>query len=88
MEEQAGRMKPIALLMTSGCSLCDDALDLILESKVLAGCSLELVDISTNDALIESYGDSIPVVLFDDIEIRWPFGEKDFLELREKFPAI
>ena len=78
-------MKPIALLMTSGCSFCDDALDLILDSKILAGCSLELVDISTNDALIESYGDSIPVVLCGDIELRWPFNEKDFLELREKF---
>jgi len=78
-------MKPIALLMTTGCSLCDDALDLILDSKILAGCSLELVDISTNDALIESYGDSIPVVLCGDIELRWPFNEKDFLQLREKF---
>ena len=78
-------MKPISLLMTSGCSFCDDALDLILDSKILAGFSLELVDISTNDALIESYGDSIPVVLCGDIELRWPFNEKDFLELREKF---
>ena len=78
-------MKPISLLMTSGCSLCDDALDLILNSKILAGCSLELVDISTNDDLIESYGDSIPVVLCGDVELRWPFNEKDFLQLREKF---
>ena len=78
-------MKPISLLMTSGCSLCDDALDVVLGSKILAGCSLELVDISTNDALIESYGDSIPVVLCGDIELRWPFNEKDFLQLREKF---
>ncbi len=81
-------MQAVALLMTSGCSLCDDALDLILDSKVLAGWSLELVDISTDETLLESYGEFIPVLLFDDVELRWPFDEKDFLQLREKFTVF
>ena len=58
------------------------------DSKVLAGWSLELVDISTDETLLESYGEFIPVLLFDDVELRWPFDEKDFLQLREKFTVF
>lgn len=78
-------MRRIVLLMTSGCSLCDDALDLILASKALAGFPLELVDIAMDDGLLEAYATKIPVIRFNDVDIPWPFDEKDFLKLSANF---
>ena len=63
------------LLTTAGCHLCDQALELIRR----AGPTLELmlVDIAEDDALIEQYGEKIPVLRLVHRELCWPFGLLD-----------
>jgi hypothetical protein len=78
------------LLSTEACHLCDDAAEIVkdLHEQMLARLvalnytrpsealfSLELVDIVEDDALIETYGKRIPVLIFpaNGEELAWPF---------------
>ena len=67
-------VKPIPALIlygTSGCHLCERAEETLRELSVVA----EIVDIATDDDLLEHYGTRIPVLRRSDNDSRldWPF---------------
>lgn len=73
----------LTLYSTSACHLCEQAQDLI-DPLLGPDLTLEVVDISDSDELIERYGVRIPVLLRQDngAEIGWPFdssGLRTFL---------
>ena len=67
-------MNQFVLYGTLGCHLCDEA-EALLTPLLFAECSIECVDISESDELIEQYGVLIPVLrrVHDNAELRWPF---------------
>lgn len=72
-------MANFTLYHTDGCHLCEQAYELLLQQ--LAAEYIELVDIVSDETLIEKYQISIPVVVDkNNKELFWPF---DALKLRE-----
>jgi len=74
----------VQLFTTLGCHLCEGAHEQLL---LLTGggmdLSIELVEISDSDEMIDRYGTTIPVIRADDREIGWPFSADElraFLE--------
>jgi len=65
----------LVLLTTEGCHLCEQALGII--QRAAPGVKVSLLDIATDDALIDAYGERIPVLRHGDTEIDWPFGLLD-----------
>lgn len=47
------------------CCLCDEALEQIEAARPSAAFSLEVVDVDTDPALAERYGEEVPVVEID-----------------------
>ncbi len=65
----------IELYTTSACHLCELAEQLIESSPRRKQVTVEKVEISESDALIERYGIRIPVLRRDDgEELSWPFA--------------
>jgi glutaredoxin len=63
----------VVLLGTSGCHLCDHARDLLAECR--PAVRVTSVDIASDDALIERYGERIPVIRAPgQTELSWPFS--------------
>ena len=48
-----------------GCHLCDDACDAVARITSDVGVGWEPVDISTDEALMQQWGEYIPVVIVD-----------------------
>ncbi|MDH3642660.1 MAG: glutaredoxin family protein [Gammaproteobacteria bacterium] len=67
----------IVLYSTDHCTLCDRALDLLLSMPELQGRSLEVVDVAADDALLDRYGERLPVLRFGVRELSWPFSAQD-----------
>lgn len=65
----------VELLTTAGCHLCEQAQQVIARAAPQA--EIELVDIGDDDALIEQYGELIPVLRHGRAELRWPFSLLD-----------
>lgn len=64
---------------TAGCHLCEQAEEL-LQPFVTAGVfRFDVVDISSDDALVERYGIRIPVLAIEaggqQLELGWPFDQ-------------
>ena len=76
-------MLQLQLLTTDHCSLCEQALDLLLDMPELAGLGLVVVEITTDDTLLERYGAQIPVLRGSyagvDRELAAPFDRQDVL---------
>ena len=72
-------MLTIELFSTDHCSLCEQALDLLLGMPEIAGLELQVVDIAHNDDLLARYAESIPVLRALDTELAAPFGRKEVL---------
>ncbi len=53
--------------------MCQQALDLLFSMPELHGLSLTVVDIATDSALIDQYGQRLPVLRINDAELDWPF---------------
>ena len=70
-------MQQLTLYSTSHCSLCDQALDLLFSMPGLAGLQLEVIDVANDDALLERYGDKIPVLRLGERELLAPFGPEE-----------
>ena len=75
----------VQILGTSGCHLCDKAEPLVRRIAPSFGSKVELVDIATDDQLVDEYGIRIPVVrqLNDGQpkrELGWPFQEEELIE--------
>ena len=67
----------LILLSTQHCTLCEQALDLLLSMPELRGSALEVVDVVEHDELVERYGVRVPVLLLDGRELAWPFDRED-----------
>lgn len=65
----------LVLLTTEGCHLCEQALAVV--QRAAPGMQVSLLDIATDDALIDAYGERIPVLRRGEVEIDWPFGLLD-----------
>ena len=55
-------MLTIKLYTTEHCTLCEQALDLLLGMPEMAGYELRTIDIAADDQLMAAYGDKIPVL--------------------------
>jgi len=67
----------LVLLSTQHCTLCEQALDLLLSMPELRGRALEVVDVAGHDRLLERYGERVPVLLFRGRELGWPFDREE-----------
>lgn len=77
-------MRHFLLMSTSGCHLCDEAVELIVTTLDPALHSIDEVDIAFDDSLMERYALRIPVLLDEasGTELGWPFdhaGLRTFL---------
>lgn len=63
------------LYTTLGCHLCEQAQALVQPLIAVQGITLELVEISEQEALVERYGIRIPVLRLAnrEEELGWPF---------------
>lgn len=69
----------LTLFSTHPCHLCVQAEELV--RRALPSAELEVVDIGEDDALIEQYGTLIPVLVYAEKEIHWPFSLLDIRTL-------
>ena len=76
-------MDRLILYSTTACTLCDQALDLLFTTPGIAGLQLDVIDVATDETLMETYGERIPVLRLGEAELAAPFDAKvlaDFLE--------
>lgn len=52
----------IVLYSRAGCHLCEDALELLRHRQSQYGFQLEIVDIDTDETLVQRFGNCVPVV--------------------------
>jgi glutaredoxin len=82
---QKNQMVTITLYSKPGCHLCDRAKEVIDRCRHQAEFAVEVVDISVHAVLERRYGQDIPVVLLNGVEIARHFvRERNLLELLEK----
>lgn len=62
MNDRAGRL---VLYVRQGCHLCDNALTLLTQVAAEVGERCHVVDIDTEPALVERFGEMVPVVTVD-----------------------
>ena len=65
------------LYITDDCTLCDEALSMLLASNALRGVVVTTIDVATNDELFESLAEHIPVLEYQGISLMWPFSEEE-----------
>ena len=63
----------LRLMSTDHCTLCDQAMDLLTSMPELGGLTLVVVDVADDPRLVERYGERLPVLVFRDRELNWPF---------------
>ncbi|GGO75844.1 thioredoxin family protein [Marinobacterium nitratireducens] len=68
-------MRHFLLMSTSGCHLCDEAVELLVTGLDPQRHSVDEVDIAFDDALMERFGVRIPVLVDEasGAELGWPF---------------
>ncbi len=67
----------LELLLTEHCTLCDQALDVLLGHPALTGARLQTVDVAFDDALLTRFGERLPVLRCGDATLFWPFDTAD-----------
>lgn len=74
-------MIQIQLYSTTGCHLCEQAVEVVASAFLHLGLvgEIEEVDIAESDELIDAYGTRIPVVRIGSSteELQWPFTQED-----------
>tara|TARA_B100000953_G_scaffold207708_1_gene171413 strand:+ start:86 stop:367 length:282 start_codon:yes stop_codon:yes gene_type:complete len=78
------RMNELIFLTTQDCTLCDQALDVVLRHPSLAGMQLRVIDVMSDDELFTRYGHDIPLIavqvngqLLDGCKcLCWPFDNE------------
>ena len=70
----------LTLYLRASCSLCDCVLQELLPYKQRYGFQLDLVDIDRDPALIQKYGEMIPVLFGSGKEICHFFLDPDALQ--------
>lgn len=68
----------LELMTTSGCHLCDQAVDVIVNGLDGRNFTIDLVDIAFDDALMDRYAVRIPVLVCPQQtkELAWPFDSR------------
>ncbi|MDP6374484.1 MAG: glutaredoxin family protein [Pseudomonadales bacterium] len=69
------------LYSTDHCSLCEEALDLLLSMPELQGLALSVIDVAGSDRLTATYGERLPVLRAGLRELDWPFKSAEVAEL-------
>ena len=69
----------LTMYLTAHCSLCERALEQLFEIDVPDGLKVTTKDISVSAALVEKFGERIPVLQCNGLELEAPFN-KDQLE--------
>lgn len=64
----------LKLMSTSGCSLCEQALDLLISMPELAGWQLRVVDVTRLENGVEHYGERLPVLVCGNRELDGPLS--------------
>ena len=75
-------MKEVILVTGKDCDLCEQAKDLLTELQDDQLMFIEK-DVYSKRDYLDKYWDKIPVVLFKEKELCWPFGSNDILEILE-----
>jgi len=77
----SNQARELILYSTPACHLCETAQAVIAPFLGSLNISLQEVDISDSDDLMEKYGIRIPVLRFSgyEQELGWPFSEEEFL---------
>lgn len=68
----------LVLYSTDHCTLCDQALELLFSMPELSGLAVQVVDVATDNALLDRYGERLPVLEVrsagaDAAGLDWPF---------------
>lgn len=69
------------LYITDDCTLCDEALRMLLESTTLRGVIVTTVDVATDDELFRRFGEHIPVLEYIGNTLAWPFSAEEAKQL-------
>ena len=69
----------LTIYLTTHCSLCERALEQLFEIDIPGGLNVTTKDISVSAALVEEFGERIPVLQCDGLELEAPF-DKDQLQ--------
>lgn len=70
----------LVLYTTDHCTMCTRALDLLLSMPELAGLPLDVEDVVADQALVDRYGERLPVLTWRSAnrqpgdELDWPFA--------------
>ena len=80
-------MLRLELLSTEHCSLCEQALDLLLSMPEIAGLQLVVVDIAHDPQLESVYAEQIPVLRAMGQELAAPFSATEILKFLERLAA-
>ena len=73
-------MKELILVSGKDCNLCKEA-QLLLSQINLKDCILTTVDIYSKRTYVEKYWDKIPVILYGEKELLWPFDKEKVYKL-------
>lgn len=74
-------MKILFLVTGKNCPLCDEARKL-LSTFEFGDIQIQELDVQSDDKLHIDYWDKIPVILYRDKSLSWPFNEetiRDFI---------
>ncbi len=77
----------LILYTTEHCSLCETAMDWLLNQDCVRGMSLRTVDIATDDALLVELAERIPVLQVGGGQLDWPFDEAQLMALIVRAPS-
>ena len=72
-------MTTLQLFSTDHCTLCEQALDMLLGLPEVAGHSLTVLDVSESEDLLSEYGSRIPVLKAGQYELNAPFDRNAVL---------
>lgn len=77
----------ITLMTTLGCHLCEDALAMLryYQDQTERQFTIELLEITENEKLLEEYGVRIPVLKHSESgrELAWPFNSEQLVKFMQ-----
>jgi len=73
-------LKEVILVTGKDCHLCEQAKDLLIELQDDQLIFIEK-DVYSKRDYLDKYWDKIPVILFKDLELLWPFNEDTIKDL-------
>jgi hypothetical protein len=73
-------LKEVILVTGKDCHLCEQAKDLLTELQEDQLIFIEK-DVYSKRDYLDKYWDKIPVILFKDLELLWPFNQENIKDL-------